>query len=185
MFLACLLNSAFLPSYNYVTFTVLLFRFYPHLISLMSRNRKNKRGDTGSIEEEICPGKKSNMAVGVEDAIQTLGEENPESNLLEIKNILVDIQIQLSTTVKENTEFKNELAKLKSMVTAQSRDLRDLQDSVTFNGKDINSLKLSLQKAKDENKKLQDNLTLTNNSLKATKKNLRVNSRSRNDFQKS
>ena len=58
------------------------------------------------------------------------------------------------------------------MVTVQSRDLRDLQDSVTFNGKDIKSLKLSLQKTKDENKKLQDNLTLTNNSLKATKKKL-------------
>ena len=75
----------------------------------MSKNRKKKRGDRGSIEEEIRSGKKSNMAVGVEDAIQTLGEENPEPNLLKIKNILIDIQMQLSTIVKENTEFKNEL----------------------------------------------------------------------------
>ena len=49
------------------------------------------------------------MGTGIEEAIQMLSEESQEElSLLEIKNILIDIQMQLSTILKENIELRNE-----------------------------------------------------------------------------
>ena len=76
------------------------------------KGKKNKRGERGTTEEDTRAGKKANMVAsgmdtGIEEAIQMLSEESQEEpNLLEIKNILIDIQIQLSTILKENRVAK-------------------------------------------------------------------------------
>ena len=76
------------------------------------KGKKNKRGERGSTEEDTRAGKKANMAAsgmdtGIEEAIQMLSEESQEEpSLLEIKNVLIDIQIQLSTILKENRVAK-------------------------------------------------------------------------------
>ena len=49
----------------------------------------------------------SGMNTGIKEAIQMLSEETQEEpSLLEIKNILIDIQIQLSAILKENRAVK-------------------------------------------------------------------------------
>ena len=62
----------------------------------------------------------SGMNTGMEEAIQMLSEESQEEpTLLEVKNILIDIQIQLSTILKENIGLRNEFEKLKCSVKTE------------------------------------------------------------------
>ena len=102
---------------------------------------KNKRGERGSTEEDTRAGKKANMAAsgmntGIEKAIQMLSEESQkEPSLLEIKNILIDIQIQLSTILKENIELRNEFEELKCSVNSNRKELNCLTESANFSGK--------------------------------------------------
>ena len=85
------------------------------------------------------------MDTGIEEAIQMLSEESQEEpSLLEIKNILIDIQIQLSTILKENIELRNEFEELKCSVNSNRKDLNSLTESANFNGKEIENLKGSL-----------------------------------------
>ena len=55
---------------------------------MSSRNRKNKRGQRDTVEEEVSVAKKSNMADST--------EEETETNLEEIKEMLVGIQNTIS-----------------------------------------------------------------------------------------
>ena len=115
------------------------------------RGNKNKRGERGSTEEDNRAGKKANMAAsgmdtGIKEAIQMLSEESQEEpSLLEIKNILIDIQIQLSTILKENIDLRNEFEELKCSVNSNRKELNSLTESANFNGKEIKNLKRSLK----------------------------------------
>ena len=124
--------------------------------------RKNKRGDRGSIEDEPRNSKKSNMAaeenIDVEEPDERLNEQE-EPSLVEIKALLVDIQIQVAAILTENHTLKKEI--------------EDLKDSANFHGRELKGLKESLQKTKDENKELKNILASTRNELKTTKENLR------------
>ena len=98
-------------------------------VNVLKEGEKNKRGERGSTEEDTRAGKKANMAAsgmntGIEKAIQMLSEESQEEpSLLEIKNILIDIQIQLSTILKENIELRNEFEELKCSVNSNRKEL--------------------------------------------------------------
>ena len=123
--------------------------------------RKNKRGDRGSTEDEPRNPKKSNMAaeenIDVEEPIEA-GKEQEEPSLLEIKALLVDIQIQIAAVLSENRTLKKEIEELK--------------ESANFYEKELKDLKESLQKTKDEYKELKHMLASTRNELKTTKENL-------------
>ena len=123
--------------------------------------RKNKRGDRGSIEDEPRNPKKSNMAaeenIDVEESIEA-SKEQEEPSLLEIKALLVDIQIQIAAILTENRTLKKEIEEIK--------------ESANFNGKELKDLKESLQKTKDENRELRNMLASMRNELKTTKENL-------------
>ena len=116
--------------------------------------KKNKRGERGSTEEDSRTAKKSNMATKE----VSIHADQDEPTLLEIKEMLVDIQISIASVVKENQALKEEI--------------EDLKDSVNFNEKELQDLKESLQKTKDENKVLRNLLDATKNQMKATKENL-------------
>ena len=79
-------------------------------LTYMSLNKKkNKRGGRGSIDEDLaCWKKKLNTA---DDAIELLEDQQQEPSLMEIKTILIDIQIQLSSITKDNLELKKRTAK--------------------------------------------------------------------------
>lgn len=89
----------------------------------MPPGRKNKRGARGSVEEEISAAKRSNMASSEagrsnEDNLsQPRGQaEQEEPSLHEIKLMLVDIQITVSSIALENKQLKKELADLKTYI---------------------------------------------------------------------
>ena len=80
---------------------------------MSSRRRKNKRGDRGSVEEEERVIKKSNMAEKEEQET-----EPEETNLAEIKALLLEIQNTVSTLLTENQSLKEELSELKASLIA-------------------------------------------------------------------
>ena len=130
------------------------------------------------LKKTLELGKKPNMAASgmntaTEEAIQMLSEESQEEpSLLEIKNILIDIQIQLSTILKENIELRNEFEELKCSVNSNRKDLNSLTESANFNGKEIENLKGSLKKATDANKELKNTISSMNNRLKTMNQDL-------------
>ncbi|XP_068713020.1 uncharacterized protein PF3D7_1120000-like [Montipora foliosa] len=122
--------------------------------------KKNKRGDRGSVEEETSTAKKTaNMAVDngprIEESIHKINEQEQPS-LLEIKQLLVDIQIQIAVVLTENLKLRKEI-----------------DDSANFNEKELNDLKDSVLKPKNENKTLKDFLEETRRELKAVKDDFR------------
>ena len=113
------------------------------------------------------------MNTGIEEAIQMLSEESQEEpSLLEIENILIDIQIQLSTILKENIELRNEFEELKCSVNSNRKDLNSLTESANFNGKEIENLKGSLKKATDTSKELKNTISSMNNRLETMNQDL-------------
>ena len=118
----------------------------------MSLRKKNKRGDRGSIDEDNSRSKKSNMASNskevLEDDCNTLDEDQAEPSLLEIKEMLIDIQISIASVIADNQAIRKEI--------------EDLKSSVTFNGEELKDLKASLKKTKDENKALKISLAALN-----------------------
>ena len=113
------------------------------------------------------------MNTGIEDAIQMLSEESQEEpSLLEMKNIHIDIQIQLSTLLKENIELQNEFEELKCSVNSSRKELNSLTESANFSGKEIENLKGSLKKATDTNKELKNTISSMNNRLKTMNQDL-------------
>ena len=77
--------------------------------------------------------------IDVEESIEG-SKEQEQPSLLEIKALLVDIQIQIASILSENRMLKKEIEELK--------------ESANFYGKELKDLKESLQKTKDENKEL-------------------------------
>ena len=69
----------------------------------MSLQKKNKHGDRGSIDEDNRRSKKSNMASNykevLEDDCNALDEDQAESSLLEIKEMLIDLQISIASVL--------------------------------------------------------------------------------------
>ena len=125
--------------------------------------KKNKRGDRDSVEEETSTAKKTaNMAADndprIEESIHKINEQEQPS-LLEIKQLLVAIQIQIAAVLTENLKLRKEIEELK--------------DSANFNEKELNDLKDSLLKTKNENKTLKDCLEETRRELKAVKDDFR------------
>ncbi|XP_068704161.1 uncharacterized protein [Montipora foliosa] len=125
--------------------------------------KKNKRGDRGSVEEETSTAKKTaNIAADngprIEESIHKINEQEQPS-LLEIKQLLVDIQIQIAAVLTENLKLRKEIEELK--------------DSANFNEKELNDLKDSLLKTNNENKTLKDFLEETRREVKAVKDDFR------------
>ena len=114
---------------------------------MSSRRKKNKRGDRGSVEEEERVMKKSNMAEKEEQ--ETEPEE--ETNLAEIKALLMEIQNTVSTLLTENQSLKEELSELKASLIANKRT--------------TNQLKVSLTKAENANVTLTKELDCTRKKL--------------------
>ena len=113
------------------------------------------------------------MNTGIEEAIQMSSEESQEEpSLLEIKNILIDIQIQLSAILKENIELRNEFEKLRCSVNSTRKELNSLTESANFNGKEIENLKGTLKKDTDTNQQRKNTISSINNRLKTMNQDL-------------
>ena len=96
----------------------------------MPPGRKNKRGDRGLTEEsyENSAAKRHNIADN--GAVETKNDdtsssERNEPDLHEIKAMLVNVQISLSSILLENKQFKKELDELKTSLQLSDIELRN------------------------------------------------------------
>ena len=107
----------------------------------MTGGKKHKRGARGSTEDDpnIC--KRANMAASedMQDKESTTEEppiidiENTatETSLEELKELLVDIQINIANIFRENKSIRTELAELTTTVREQKLEIAQLKNSLT------------------------------------------------------
>ena len=128
------------------------------LISMKKTSGKHKRGERGSLEE-VNFSKRSNMADCVEE-VPTAAATQPEPNLMDIKETLVDIQITVATILRENQELRQEILELKSALNANQRETEKLKTQLTKAEKANDTLTNELNHTK---MKLKDQIEETNN----------------------
>ena len=81
---------------------------------------KHRRGERGSLEEEQSH-KRSHMASEESEFIdeETNDTQAEEPTLLELKEMLVDIKIEISSIVGENNKLANAIAGLRNTIQEQ------------------------------------------------------------------
>ena len=125
---------------------------------------KHKRGERGSVEEEAQQGcKRTNMAdaefqlTNVNNDETSSGaneEETPpnnhagETSSLELKEMLVDIQITVSTVLRENTKLANEVAELRNKIKQQKGELINVQTALAKPQKQQDDMEIQLAAAR-------------------------------------
>lgn len=118
------------------------------------RQGKHKRGERGSIEEEENR-KRLNMASEDNAELLELPDEDTnavqEPSNLELKEMLVDIKIELTNIARENNKFAKEIAELRNLLQEQKTEL--------------DSLKTSIKKAENQNIVLEDELFTARNKI--------------------
>ena len=124
------------------------------------RRGKHKRGERGSVEEEENR-KRLNMAASEDNNAKFSDEESSEvkdpSNL-ELKEMLVDIKIELSNIARENNKFAKEIAELRNLIQEQKTE--------------IDSLKTSIKKTENKNITLEAELFAARNKLDERKEEI-------------
>ena len=93
---------------------------------------KNKRGERGSVEEEQTRNW-SNMA---SEESESVDEETiiTEPTRLELKEMLVDINIELLNIVSENNKLANEMVGLRNTIEEEKDELIGLIEIVDHKG---------------------------------------------------
>ena len=130
---------------------------------------KHKRGERGSVEEEgQQDSKRANMAdaelqltnVNNDETSSGVNEEETlpknhagETSLLELKEMLVDIQITVSNVLRENTKLANEVAELRNVIQRQKGELINAQTALAKTQKQQDDLEIQLTAAR---KKIND-----------------------------
>ena len=72
------------------------------------------------------------MADSVElEEVPDVAATQPEPNLIDIKEMLVDIQITVTTITRENQELKKEILELKSALNANQRETEKLKTQLS------------------------------------------------------
>ena len=91
---------------------------------------KHKQGALGSLEEELSTPKRANVAKCQEEEIAELVEATNEeavnvdgepSHNAELRKILVDIQINVATILRENKSIRSEMTNLKCTIQKQKQ----------------------------------------------------------------
>ena len=152
----------------------------------MPPGQKNKRGARGSVEEEKSAAKRSNMADAGETETRkddTSPSEEEEPNLYEIKTMLVDIQISVSSILLDNKQLKKELAELKASLQIKDQELRDLKTTFAKASKaniemakSLKATTTSLDVAKRDLQKQNEEIEFLNESLDNLEQYTRKNS---------
>ena len=106
---------------------------------MIGRGNKHKRKERGSTEEYTATLKKSNMAASLRQNGDlspathqpTSAQHKPEPALLELREILVDIQINVNNSLRGNKEIRSEMEGLKSTVSRQTNQISTLKTVYT------------------------------------------------------
>ena len=102
--------------------------FYNHMTG---RGRKHKHGERGSVEEGQSVPKRTNMAavkgVTFVTELPTTEDRHKEPSLMDLREMLVDIQITVNNILLENKKISEDVRELKSTVNKQQTEIVDLK----------------------------------------------------------
>ena len=129
----------------------------------MPGGKKHKGRARGSTEEDTNISKRGNMAATEDMQDQELTTEEPaitatKTSLEELKEMLVDIQINISNIFLENKSIKNDLAELTTTVREQKLEIVQLKTSLTKITKQCVDAEYELAAAKKRVNEQQDEL---------------------------
>lgn len=117
----------------------------------MGKHKRGARGSTEDTGNQQTP-KRANMATAEEDVNTEEDEEEEETviepSLIEIREILVDIQITVSNILRENVKMANEIAELKNAVKQQQAETTALKVSLDKIKKQQDKTEAALYEAK-------------------------------------
>ena len=96
----------------------------------MPPGKKNKRDECGLSNHEKSTPQKANVVDNDEDAANFFDASDniKETNPLEIKMLLVDVQATIFSILHEQEVFKTELADLKASLDSNKKELKELKD---------------------------------------------------------
>ena len=122
---------------------------------------KHKRGARGSLEEELSTSKRANMAECQGEEAAELKEATNEEAVnveaepsnAELREMLIDIQINIATILRENKSIRSEMADLKRTIQQQKDDITALKTSLEHTTKQYNEEERELAAAR---KKIQE-----------------------------
>jgi len=122
---------------------------------------KHKRRARGSLEEELSTPKRANMAECREEEAAKLVEATNEEAVnvegepsnAELRRMLIDIQINIATILRENKSIRSEMADLKRAIQQQKYDITTLKTSLEHTTKQYNEAERELAAAR---KKIQE-----------------------------
>ena len=97
-------------------------------------NRKEKREDRSSIEEETNAAKRSNKELNGQGEVSgnmanNDEESDAEPTLYDIRNMLEDLQKSVSSILKENAILREDLTQLKSSLQSKKREVSTLKSA--------------------------------------------------------
>ena len=104
----------------------------------MSRKRKkHKRGERGSTDEELTTPKRANMVATADEEVASKEMEiSGEPSNLELREMLVDIQITVNNILFENKKISSDVFELKATVQKQQAELVSLKEALAKATKD-------------------------------------------------
>ena len=92
---------------------------------MTKEGRKHKRGERRSTEDQVSSPKQANMADAEEPE-----EKESEPTRAELKEMLVDIQINVANIVRDNLTLREDLAKLKETLEKKQSGLLTLKPAM-------------------------------------------------------
>ena len=98
-------------------------------LRMTRKGRKHKRGERGSLDEDLTKTKHANMAA-VPEETEGLLNVNDEPSLSELREMLVDIQITVNNILLENRKLSDDVAELKAEVKRQKDYIATLKQSL-------------------------------------------------------
>jgi len=119
------------------------------------RRGKKKRGERSTSESETSTPvpKIANMAEESEEELLNLADASDvleeEPNFLELKRMLIDVQISVSSILTDQKSIMSQISSLKETVPSNKRDAKKLKDQVS-KPTETNSALKELKSTKDE-----------------------------------
>ena len=115
------------------------------------KSKKHKRGECGSTDEELTTPKRANIAATADEkgAPKEI-EISEEPSNLELREMLVDIQIMVNNILLENKKISNDLLELKATVQKQQSELATLKEALAKATKERASTEKELAVAIDK-----------------------------------
>ena len=126
--------------------------------------KKNKRGERGSIEtEELSSSKRLNMA-DTESQLDDASSSNSaaaitdehEPTRAELKEVLIDIHINVNNLLRDNTKIREEVMALRTTIQQQQEELTKIKPLVLTLQQELEDARRKTDEQEEEISQLYD-----------------------------